>query len=101
MITLGDGDRRSERQRETPSDVNTDGVVALKGRESERCVLVGRRGVWIGMNEVVAGHVVVEAIDLVAVMSREEIEDLVQEVLDFDDGFVRERWRIEGNVDGA
>jgi hypothetical protein len=53
------------------------------------------------MNEVVAGHVVVEAIDLVAVMSREEIEDLVQEVLDFDDGFVRERWRIEGNVDGA
>jgi hypothetical protein len=47
------------------------------------------------MNEVVAGHVVVEAIDLVAVMSREEIEDLVQEVLDFDDGFVRERWRID------
>jgi hypothetical protein len=31
MITLGEGDRRSEGQIETPSDVDTDGVVALKG----------------------------------------------------------------------
>ena len=51
------------------------------------------------MNEVVVGKCLVEAIDLVAVVGREEIEDLVQEVLNFDDGFIRERWQIEGNVD--
>ena len=30
MFAHDDGDRRSERQRETPSAVNADGVVALK-----------------------------------------------------------------------
>jgi hypothetical protein len=53
------------------------------------------------MNEAVVGKVLVEAIDLMAVMSREEIEEFVQEVLNFDDGFIRERRQIEGNVDGA
>ena len=37
------------------------------------------------MNEVVVGEVIIEAIDLMAVMGRGELEDLVQEVLDFDD----------------
>lgn len=42
------------------------------------------------MNEVLVGILRVEAIDLVAVMGYEEIEELIQEVLDFDDGRIGE-----------
>lgn len=53
------------------------------------------------MNEVVVGTIFVEAMDLVAVVSLEEMEDVVEEVMDLDDGLIGERRQIDRDVGGA
>lgn len=47
---------------------------------------------WIGMDEVVEGSIVVEALDLSAVMGFEETKEVVEEVVNFDDRFIGD-WR--------
>lgn len=47
------------------------------------------------MKEVVVGVIVVEALNLVAIVSREEFEDLVEEVLYFDDGLIGEGRQVD------
>ena len=43
------------------------------------------------MNEVMEGSVLVEAMDLAAVMRFEEMKEVVEEVVDLDDGFIGDR----------
>lgn len=74
MFAHGDDDQRTVSRRETPSATNGDGVVVLSAYESERRIVVGRRGIRIGMNEVVLRTTIVEVIDLVVITGRAEFE---------------------------
>ena len=58
---------------------------------SEGWVVEGK--VSIGFDEVVLGAIVVVAVDLIGVARLEYGEDVVKEVVDFDDGFVGQRWQ--------
>ena len=66
------------------------------------CILVIGRSEWrvvdgkvsIGFDEVVLGAIMVVAVDLIAVAGLEYGEDIVKEVVNFDDGFVRQRWQM-------
>ena len=40
------------------------------------------------MNKVVARSILIEAMDLSAVMGFEEIDEVIKEVMDLDDGFI-------------
>jgi hypothetical protein len=71
--------------------MNVDGVVVLRACESEGRIVVRRTSVRIGMDEVVAGSILVEAMDLSAVVGFEETEEVVEEVVDLDDGFIGDR----------
>jgi hypothetical protein len=95
MFTYGDGDRRSGRRRETPSEVNGDGVVALGAWGSERRIVVWRPGVRLAMDEVVEGSIVVEAMDLAAVVVLEEAKEVAEEVVDLDDSLIGDRWQAD------
>ena len=68
--------------------MNADGVVVLSVCESEGRIVVRRTSVRIGMDEVVEGSIFVEAMDLSAVMGFEETKEVVEEVVDFDGGFI-------------
>jgi len=48
--------------------------------------------VRIGVDEVVERSILVEAMDLSAVVGFEETEEVVEEVMDLDDGFIAD-WR--------
>ena len=74
------------------SEMVTESVVVLSACKSEGRIVVRRTGVWIGMDEVVEGSILVEAKDLSAVMGFEETKEVVEEVVDFDDGFIGD-WR--------
>jgi hypothetical protein len=90
MFTDGDGDSRNGRQGEAPLEVSADGVVTLIARGSERWMEIGRLEVRIGLEEVLEGTTVVEAMDLVAVMVLEEAKEVAEEVIDLDDCLVGE-----------
>jgi hypothetical protein len=62
--------------------------ILVIGRSEGR--IVGGK-VSIGFDEVVLGAIIVVAVDLIAVARLEHGEDLVKEVVDFDDGFVGQR----------
>jgi hypothetical protein len=64
----------------------------LSACESEGRIVVRRVSVRIGMDEVVEGSILVEAMDLNTVMKFEEMKEVVEEVVDLDDGFIGE-WR--------
>ena len=68
--------------------MNADGVVVLSACVSEGWIVVRRTRVRIGMDEVVVGSIRVEAMDLSAVMGFEEIEEVVEEIVNLDDGFI-------------
>ena len=53
------------------------------------------------MNEIGFGMVFEEALYLMTIMRVEEIEDRVEEVLNFDDGLIGERWQIDGDINGT
>jgi hypothetical protein len=72
--------------------MNADGVVELSACESEGRIVVRRTGVGIGMDEVVEGSILVEAMDLSAVMGFEETKEVDEEVVDLDDRFIGD-WR--------
>jgi hypothetical protein len=65
--------------------MNAEGVVVLSVCESEGRFVVRGPSVWIGMDEVVEGSILVEAMDLSAVMGFEETEEVVEEIVDLDD----------------
>ena len=75
--------------------MNVEGVAVLSGCESEGRIVAPRRGVRIGMDEVVEGSILVEAMDLSAVMGFEETEEVVEEVVDLDDGFIADWWQAD------
>jgi hypothetical protein len=79
------GGRKKRRQR------IPDGVV-VNGGESEGRIVVGWQRERIGVNKVVEGTTLVEAMNLPTVMSFEDVEEFVEEVLYFDDRLIRE-WR--------
>jgi hypothetical protein len=58
---------------------------------SEGRVVEGK--ISIGFDEVVLGAIIVVAVDLIAVAGLEYGEEVVKEVVDFDDGFVGQRWQ--------
>jgi hypothetical protein len=95
MFTYGDGDWRNGRQREAPSEVTADGVVALGAGGSERRIVVGGPGVRIAMDEVVEGSILVEAMDLAAVVVLEEAKEVAEEVVDLDDSLIGDRWQAD------
>ena len=47
------------------------------------------------MNKVVARSALIEAMNLSAVMGFEEINEVVEEVMDFDDGLIGDRWQAD------
>ena len=98
IFTDGDGDGRNGWQGETPSEVSADGVVRLIGRGSERWIEIRRLGVRIGLDEVLEGTTVVEAMDLAAVVVLEEAKEVAEEVIDLDDCVVRDR--RQADLDG-
>jgi hypothetical protein len=49
----------------------------------------------MGMDEVVEGTILVEAKDLRAVMGLEEAKEVVEEVVDLDDGFIGDGWQAD------
>lgn len=72
--------------------MNVEDVAVLIGCESEGRIVAPGRGVRIGMGEVFVGSILVEAMDLRAVMGFEETKELVEEVVNLDDGFIAD-WR--------
>jgi hypothetical protein len=91
MVRFADGRcrRRSElkrRQRLKLTALRILGVGRSEGRVVEGKVL-------IGFDEVVLGAIIVVAVDLIAVAGLEYGEEVVKEVVDFDDGFVGQRWQ--------
>lgn len=72
--------------------MTADGVFVLSGSGSEGRIVVGRRSVRIGMDEVVVGSMLVEAMDLSTVMGFKETKEVVEEIVDLDDGFIGD-WR--------
>ncbi len=75
--------------------MDADGVVVLSACVSEGRIVVGRTSVRIGMGEVVEGSILVEAMDLSAVVGFEETKEVVEEVVDLDDGFIADRRQAE------
>lgn len=75
--------------------MNADGVVVLSACESEGRFVVRRTRVRIVMDEVVEGSILVEAMDLSAVMGFEETKEVVEEVVDLDDGFIADWWQAD------
>ncbi len=69
----------------------------VNGGESERRIVVGWQRERIGVNKVVEGTTLVEAMNLPTVMSFEDVEELVEEVLYFDDRLIGE-WRQVNRV---
>src|SRR5450755_3751835 len=63
---------------------------------SERRVVVGGGGGRGRANHVVLCAVLVEAADLGGVVDIELVEHMLDEVSDFDDGFIAERWQRDG-----
>ena len=79
------GGRNKRRQR------NPDGVV-VNGCESKGRIVVGWQRERIGVSKVVEGTTLVESMNLPGVVSFEDVEELVEEVLYFDDRLIGE-WR--------
>jgi hypothetical protein len=90
MVRFVDGrcGRRSELKRRQGLKLTALCTVVV-GR-SEWRVVDGKA--WIGSDEVVLGAIIVVAVDLIAVAGLEFGEDVVKEVVNFDDGFVGQRW---------
>src|SRR3989304_7863022 len=89
MVRFADGRcvRRLELKRRQRLKLTAWCVLRVRGSE-------GRVGVGegsIGFDEVVLGAIIVVAVDLIAVAGLEYGEDIVKEVVNFDDGFVRQR----------
>ena len=68
------------------------------GRGLERWIEIRRLGVRIGLDEVLEGTTVVEAMDLAAVVVLEEAKEVAEEVIDLDDCVVRDR--RQADIDG-
>lgn len=79
------------RQYKTAQAIVANGVLHCL-LESERWIVVGRRVVWIGMDEVVKGSILVEAMNLAAVTGFEEAKEIGEEVVNLDDGLIGD-WR--------
>ena len=79
--------------------MNADGVVVLSVCESEGWVVVrgtiARIGMEIGMDDVVEGSILVEAMDLSTVMGFEEMKEAVEEVADLNDSFIGDWWQAD------
>ena len=72
--------------------MNADGVVVLSACESEGRFVARRASARIGMDEVFVGSILVETMDLSAVVRFEETKEVVEEVVDLDDGLIAD-WR--------
>ena len=68
--------------------MNSNGVVVLSACELEGRIVLRRTSVRIGVDEVVEGSILVEAVDLSAVVGFEETKEVVEEIVNFDDGFI-------------
>ena len=49
----------------------------------------------IAMDEVVEGSILVEAMDLAAVVVLEEAKEVAEEVVDLDDSLIGDRWQAD------